>query len=133
MKKIRNHKLISLLLAIAIVISGVCLSEIQANSSFSCKEESVISAIENSIRNVSAYRTERLSQREVVSTIRQAKNLAKRISSRTEEHIAFCLSVADVLPQSPQYNAALEDSFLYETLCFVAIINYIHEQDGEKV
>ena len=133
MRKIRNHKLICFILAITIVISGVCLSEIQANSYFSCKQESSISTPDSSIRNVSAYRTERLSQREVVSTIRQVRNLTRRANSRTEFRIDICLSVVDILPQNSQYFAALEESFHYETLCFAAILNYIHEQDGEKV
>ena len=132
MRKVRNHKLICFLLAIAMVISGVCLSEVQANSYFSCKQESTISAPNNTIQHVSAYKTERLSQREVVSTIRQARNLTKRANSRIEYRIDTYLSAVDVLPQNPHYLSAIESTLYCETSCSIAILNYIHKQDGEK-
>lgn len=132
MRKVRNHKLICFLLAIAMVISGVCLSEVQANSYFSCKQESTISAPNNTIQHVSAYKTERLSQREVVSTIRQARNLTKRANSRMEYRIDTCLSTVDILPQNSQCLYAIDNALYYEISCSIAILNYIHEQDGEK-
>lgn len=133
MEKIRNHKLMSVMLAIVIMISGICLNEIQANSYFSCKQESHISSPDNTIDEGSVYRTERLSQREVISSIRQVRLNTRRANSKTENEIGFCPFDVDILPQRFHSISAVEERLYYETLCSIAILNYIHEQDGEKV
>ena len=69
MKKIRNHRAICILLAIAIMISGICLGEIQASSYSSCKQESSINTRDSIMQKNSVYRTEKLNQREVISSI----------------------------------------------------------------
>ncbi len=133
MRKIRNHKLICIVLTVAIMISGICLNGMQANSFFSCHKESSISAPDRLIEKGSIYRTEQLSEREVISSIRQVRTYSRRTNSRTEQEIAPVSLIADILPQIFHSITAVEERLYYETLCSVAILNYIHKQDGEKV
>ena len=133
MRKIRNHKWICIVLMAAIMISGICLNEIQANSFFSCHKESSISAPDRLIEKGSIYRTEQLSEREVISSIRQARNSSRRANSRTEQEIEFCLFDVEILPHKIHSLSAIEEGLYYDNLCSVAIVNYIHKQDGEKV
>lgn len=133
MRKIRNHKLICIVLTVAIMISGICLNGMQANSFFSCHKESSISAPDRLIEKGSIYRTEKLSEREVISSIRQVRTYSRRTNSRTEQEIAPVSLIADILPQKFHSITAVEERLYYETLCSVAILNYIHKQDGEKV
>lgn len=133
MEKIRNHKLICIVLTVAIMISGICLNGMQANSFFSCHKESSISAPDRLIEKGSIYRTEQLSEREVISSIRQVRTYSRRTNSRTEQEIDPVSLIADILPQKFHSITAVEERLYYETLCSVAILNYIHKQDGEKV
>ncbi len=133
MGKIRNHKLICIALMAAIMISGICLNGMQANSYFSCNRESCISAPDNTIEEGSVYRTEQLSEREVISSIRQVRTCSRRANSRTEQEIDPVSLVADILPQKFHFTSAIEERLNYDNLCSVAILNYIHKQDGEKV
>lgn len=133
MKKIRNHKLICIVMMIAIMISGICLNEIQANSYFSCKQESSITSPDNTLDEGSIYRTERLSQREVIRSIRQVRTNTRRASSKAESELCFCSFDVDILPQKFHSISAIEERLYYETLRSIAILNYIHKQDGEKV
>lgn len=133
MRKIRNHKLICIVLTVVIMISGICLNGMQANSFFSCHKESSISAPDRLIEKGSIYRTEQLSEREVISSIRQVRTYSRRTNSRTEQEIAPVSLIADILPQKFHSITAVEERLYYETLCSVAILNYIHKQDGEKV
>jgi len=132
MKKFRNHKLICMLLTIVIMISGICLGEIQASSSFSCKQESSIKAANSVVLKESVYRTEQLSQKEVISSIRQVRNITRRIHSRSEYETELCLFDVEVLPQKSLYLTAAEEGAYLEHSCSIAILNYIHKQDGEK-
>ena len=133
MGKIRNHKWICIALMAAIMISGICLNGIQANSFFSCHKESSISAPDKLVEKGSVYRTEQLSEREVIRSIRQVRNNSRRANSRTEQEIEFCLFDVDILPHKFHSISATEERLYYENLCSVAILNYIHKQDGEKV
>lgn len=134
MRKGRNHTIMSLLLAIAIMISGICLDRIPANSFFSCKETSVISVAGRPLKSVSAYKTETLDQREVLSSINQSPQNVDRNSVRTRwsEEVLF-LSTDNLTQDFRLYISAKENRLYYETLCSITILNYIHEQDGEKV
>ena len=133
MGKVRNPKLICIALAAALMISGICLSEMQASSYFSCNKEAHISAPDNTIEEGSAYRTEQLSEREVISSIRQVRTYGRRANSRTEQETETVSFDADILPQKFHSISAVEERLFYENLCSVAILNYIHKQDGEKV
>lgn len=133
MEKVRNHKLICIMLTIAMVISGVCLGEIQANSFFSCKQKSTITALDNTIQEGFVYETERLSQREVISSIRQVRSNIKRANAKAEYETELCLFDVEILPQKFHSMSAIEERLYYETLCSIAILNYIHKQDGEKI
>lgn len=132
MRKVRNHKIICALLAVAIMISGICLGEIQASSYFSCKQESSINTLDSMQGENSVYRNERLSQREVISSIRQVRNVSRRIHSRSEYETELCPVKVEALPQKFHSIWAMDDGSYLERLCKIAIITYIHEQDGEK-
>jgi len=132
MKKVRNHKLICMILTIMIMISGICLGELQASSSFSCKQESSIKAADSVIQKESVYRTEKLNQREVISSIRQVRNITRRIHSRSEYETELCLFDVEILPQKSPFLTAAEEGAYLEHSCSFAILNYIHKQDGEK-
>ena len=132
MKKFRNHKLICMVLTIMIMISGICLGEIQASSSFSCNQVSSIKAADSAIQKESVYRTEQLNQKEVISSIRQVRNVTRRINSRSEYEIERCPFNVEILPQKSLFLAAVEEGAYLEHSCSFAILNYIHKQDGEK-
>ena len=133
MGKIRNHRLICIALMGAIMISGICLSGMQANSCFSCNKESSITIPDNTIEEGSVYRTEQLSEREVISSIRQVRTYSRRVTSRIEQEIESVSFIAGILPQKIHSISAIEEGLYCDNLCSVAILNYIHKQDGEKV
>lgn len=133
MRKIRNHKTICIALMAAIMISGICLNGIQTNSFFLCHKESRISTSDNLIEEGSVYRTEQLSEREVIRSIRQVRNYGRRANSGAEQEIGFCLFDVDILPHKFHSISAIDERLYYENLCSVAILDYIHKQDGEKV
>ncbi len=133
MKKERNQKLICLLLIFAVMIFGICLEKIPANSYFSCKETSAIAKAENVIRNVSAYRTETLREREVLSFIRTTEREVRRNQNRTNYLLDFCLSGTEILSQKFRSKQVMDKDDSYrQSSCSAAILSYIHKQDGEK-
>ncbi len=133
MRKGRNQKWICLLLVIVVMISGICLEKIPADSYFSCKQTSTIAKADSVLRDVSACRTETLSQREVLSSFRTAKRELRRNQVRTIYQSGLCLSNAEFLPQNFQTKqAAREDNINCKDSCSAAILSYIHNQDGEK-
>ena len=133
MKKVRNQKLICLLMVFAVMISGICLEKIPVNSYFSCIETSAIVKDYNVLRDVSAYRTETLSQREVLSSIRTVKRELRRNQVRISYLSGLFLSNAEFLPQNFQLKHLEEEDGIYcKTSCIGAILSYIHNQDGEK-
>ena len=133
MRRIRNHKLICIVLMAAIMISGICLNGIQANSFFSCHKQSSISAPDKLIEKGSVYRTEQLSEREVIRSIRQVRNNSRRANSRTEQEAESCLFDVETLPHKFHSISAIEERPDFDNLYSVAILDYIHKQDGEKV
>lgn len=133
MGKMRNHKLICIVLMAAIMISGICLNGIQANSYFSYKKESRISVPNYTIEEGSVCRTEKLSESEVIGSIRQVRTCSRRVNSRMEQEIEAVSFEADSLPLKIQSISAIGERLYFDNLCSVAILNYIHKQDGEKV
>ena len=132
MKKTRNHKLMCMLLTIMIMISGICFEQLQANSYFSCNQGAAITKADSTIREVSVYESLQLSQREVISSIQQVRAAGRRTNSRSEYETELCLFDVEVLPQKFHSTSASEECSFSEHLCSVAILNYIHKQDGEK-
>lgn len=134
MKKVRNHKLICLLMAIAVMISGICLEKIPVNSYFSCKQANTITSSDSSFKKVSVYKAETLNQQEVLSSIQSTKREVRRSSFRDRSRATeFYISYADILPQNIHFKGvAKEDSSFQGMKCSIAILNYIHKQDGEK-
>lgn len=132
MKKIRNHKLICILLTIMIMISGICFEQLQANSYFSCRQEAAITKADSTIREVSVYESLQLSQREVISSIQQVRVAGRRTNSRSEYETELCFFDVEILPQKSHSTSASEERSFSEHSYSVAILNYIHKQDGEK-
>lgn len=131
MRNGRNHRIMCLMLAIAIMISGICLDKLPANSFFSCKKTSMITVASRQMKSVSAYKTEKLSQREVLSSINQVNKDGNQNTTATEE-IDF-LNPDNLAQDYRVYISAKENRLYYETLCSITILDYIHRQDGEKV
>ena len=133
MRRIRNQKCICLLLAIAIMISGMCSVKIPADSFFSCNQPNTIAKAERTFKNISACRTETLSQREVLSSLRGIKREYRKNQVRTYNLSGYSLSDMEIFPnnfQSKQF--AEEDGDFCNASCSAAILSYIHNQDGEK-
>lgn len=122
-----------MIIAVAIMVSGICLNEIQTNAYFSCKQDCKISVPENTIGENCVYRTESLSQREVIGSIRQVRVSSRRANSKTDTELCFHSFDVDILPQRFHSISAIEERLYYETLYSIVILNYIHNQDGEKV
>lgn len=133
MRKVRNQKWICLFMAIAVMISGICLEKIPADSYFSCNHTGTIAKSDGILRDVSACRTESLSQREILGSLRTAKRETRRNQIKTGFQTGFCVSYAECLLQIFQLNQAVEmDGNNCESSCSAAILSYIHNQDGEK-
>lgn len=134
MKNGRNHRFICLLLAVTIMISGICLDKIPANSFFSCKKTGAITIPNRQMKSVSAYKTEKLNQQEVLSSIHQIKKDSGPNTNSVQSVRAGNLLKLDGLAQDCRtYISAKENRLYYETLCSITILEYIHRQDGEKV
>lgn len=112
-----------------IMISGICPERVPADAFFSCSQNSSITGMDNIHNELSVCRTETFSQREVLNSLR----LSKRESRRNQVGATAVLhsSGTDILPYIFQSNQRDED-ICYETLCSLAILTYIHNQDGEK-
>ena len=133
MGKVRNQKWICLCLAIAMMISGICLEKIPADSYFSYNQTSTITKSDRVRLDVSAYRTETLSQREVLSSLRTVKRELRRNQVRTYYSSGMCLFNAEILPPIFQIKQLAEVEGIYGNTSYsVAILSYIHNQDGEK-
>ena len=134
MKRVRSHNIIYLIIISVIMISGICQEKIPAGSYFSCKEEKVLQVYGNDFESVSACKTETLSQKEVLFSIRLAKRQEERNNIRERHMFMPLISGAYSLPQNFHfYLSAKENRLYYEMLYSIAILNYIHNQDGEKV
>ena len=133
MRKIRNQKYICLLLAIAMMISGICLEKIPTDSYFSCNQKSILIKSERVYSNISVYRTETLSQREVLSSLRTAKRELRRNQIRTFHLSGDSLFHVGFLPQDFQSKRIAEGNHIFGKASYSAVIlSYIHKQDGEK-
>jgi len=133
MKRNRNHKWICLFLVMMVLISGMCLEKIPADSYFSCKQANTITKTNGIIHDVSAYRTETLSQREVLSSLKTAKRDFRRTQIRANYLSRLCILSAEQFPKNIQAKRVVEEDGLYcKETCSVAILCYIHNQDGEK-
>lgn len=131
MEKTRNQKWVCLILAVIVMISGICLERVPANALFSCTKNSAITRIDDTCKDLGVYRTETFNQREVLSSLRLARREIRRNQVRAAAML--CISSADILPQNFQSKKlAGEDRLYYEILCSLAILTYIHNQDGEK-
>lgn len=132
MRKVRNQKWICLLMAITVMISGICLEKIPADSYFSCSQTNTITKADSVLRDESACRTETLSQREVLSSLRTVKRDQRRNQVRTYYSSGMCLFNAEILPPIFQIKQAAKEEVYCESSCIAAILSYIHNQDGEK-
>lgn len=133
MGKVRNQKWICLFLAIAVMISGICLEKIPTDSYFSYSQNSTLTKADKVLRDVSVCRMETLSQREVLSSFRTAKREIRRNQIRTGLQAGISTSYAQFLLKNFQLNHLAEvDRTNGEGSCSVAILSYIHKQDGEK-
>lgn len=119
-------------MAVIVVISGICLEKIPANALFSCTKGCSINGTDSIYKDLSVYRTESLSQREVLNSMRIAGRDARRSQVRITAAVLF-LSIADILPRNFQSTRSVgEGRLCYEIMCSLAILTYIHNQDGEK-
>lgn len=133
MGKGRNHKWICFFVVIAVMISGICLEKIPADSYFSCKQTNTIAKVDGVLRDVSAYKTETLSQREVLSSLRISKRELRRNQVKTNYQSRISLSDAEFLPQNFQTKQKAEEKVISCKASSVSkILYYIHNQDGEK-
>ena len=131
MEKIRNQKWVCLVLAVIVMIPGICLERVPANSLFSCTKNTSLIGTDDTYKNISVYRAENFNQREVLGSMRLARRDVRRNQVRTAA--VLYISNADILLQNFQSKQIVgEDRLYYETLCSLAILTYIHNQDGEK-
>ena len=83
--------------------------------------------------DVAAYRTETLSQKEVLSSLSTARRELRRNQFRTYYPSGMCLSNAEILPPIFHINQTdREVGISCKTSCSATILSYIHNQDGEK-
>ncbi len=131
--RLRNQKWIWLCLAIAIMISGICLEKLPTGSYSSCNQTDSITETDNNIWDISACRIDTLSQRETLRSLRTAQRKLKRNPIRTFSSSGMNLSGAEILPQIFQWKQAMEIEGIYGNTSYsIAILSYIHNQDGEK-
>ena len=78
MEKVRNQKYACLILAVIIMISGICLERVPADALFSCVQDSSIISTDSVCKEIPAYRTETFNQREVLNAIRVTGRDARR-------------------------------------------------------
>lgn len=131
MKKIRNQKWACLVLAVIVMISGICLERVPADAFFSCVKNTSFTGIDHTDKELSVYRAESLNQREVLNSLRVSRRDGRR--SQTRVASVFCSLNVDILPHIFHLNQRKgDDRYGYETWSSLAILTYIHNQDGEK-
>ena len=131
MEKTRNQKYACLLLAVIVMISGICLERVPADAFFSCTENSAITRSDSTYKDLSVCRTETLNQREVLNSLRLARRDGRRGQTRVVTALFF--SDADILPHIFQTTQKRrQENQDYEILCSLTVLTYIHNQDGEK-
>ena len=132
MEKVRNRKWACLILAVIVMISGICMERVPANAFFSCTKSSSITGMDSIYKDLTVYRTETLNQQEVIDSIRLTGRDARRSQVRATVS-ALYFSCADILPPYIQSAGITGKSGLcFDAMCSLAILTYIHNQDGEK-
>lgn len=129
----RNQKILSYVLAILMLISGMCLGNVKADSFFASSSDSKKVCLSDTINEELAYvescTEEMLGHQSVANVVSAISNL--RLKTENGESLAFLC--VDILVPNTIYFYVTEDTvFSPEKHCKTVTLNYIHNQDGKK-
>lgn len=130
----KKNNLICILLAIAIVFSGMCSDKIQTDSLFSYANQTASTSTICSYDSLIPYtviRTEELTgARQIANTFkRHSERLNDKSGSRPGLYAAF---PAAILPEYLFFISCVTDMPIQEIVSNSIIITYIHNKDGKK-
>lgn len=132
----KPQKSICFLLIICLLFLGMCSERVQADSSFSCSDEtafhtdSSLRSVEKSILTDQLYVQETLTRESGITGLRQA---VRRVFARTYRGAALSLILADILPPISHIITASNDCELSaEPSSNTIIVSFIHHKDGKK-
>ena len=131
--KSRYDKILCLITALFILVSGMCLEIPQADFLLACIDNSPSSSYFSSPEST-LFQYE-LSSRETVGVRCETfvETTAKRPSLRTIFRFSLILFLAElVLLKTSNLQLAAETACAPETHYCTALLNYIHRQDGKK-
>lgn len=131
--KMRYNKMLCVIIAMFILVSGMCLEIPQADSFFACMDDSpTTSCISESKGIHSQYQ---LSSRETIGVRSTAfiSSTSKRPVLRTVLRVSVIMFLAEIfLLKASNLQRVAETAQAPETHYVTALLNYIHRQDGKK-
>ena len=131
--KSRYNKILCLITALFILVSGMCMEIPQADSFFACIDNSPSTSYLSSPEGaLSRYE---LSSRETIGVRSEAfvETTAKRPVLRTTFRGPLTLYLAELfLLKTSNIQLTVETSCAPKTHYFTELLNYIHKQDGKK-
>lgn len=131
--KRQYNKLVCVIIALFILISGMCLEVPQADSFFACVDNnSITSCISSSRGSFSQYE---ISSRETTGVHSETfvSNISRRPILRAIVRVSSILSLAEIfLLKTSDIQSVFDAVCVFETHYFTALLNYIHRQDGKK-
>lgn len=132
--KRRYDKILCIITAWFILLSGMCLEVPQADSLFACIDNSSSTSYMSSPEGtLSQYE---LSSRETIGVRGTAfiSSISRRPILRTTLRISLIMFWAEIfLLKTSNLQRAAETVCAPETHYFTALLNYIHRQDGKKI
>lgn len=131
--KSRNNKILCLITALFILVSGMCTEIPQADSLFACIDKNPSTSYFSSPEGT-LFQYE-LSSRETIGIRCETfvETTVKRPSLRTIFRFSLILLLAEVsLLKTSNLQLAAETACAPETHYCTALLNYIHRQDGKK-
>lgn len=127
----RRNNFICFLLAITMLISGMCFNSAKADSLFSCKNSVNSTSTIHSFDNLWSHpevRTEEISGVRILTSSIKSEN-----RSGAHTRLDCHLNSVEILSQNFFcYSTAVADDFYSEIRSNTVIINYIHQKDGKK-
>lgn len=134
MKTVKQKKWISIILVIVIMLTGMCFENTKADSYFwytDCKEnQSTLDISRCVLINQDLCTQDLIGERTSNSTFSQESQSNIKSNSK----LRIVLSLLENLPENPTYisESTIENVVCNTTYSSVAIISYIHRQDGKK-
>lgn len=128
MKRVQK-RLTSFILAVLLLLSGMCFENSRADASFSDALNAVTIADAEQVSVSPAVRVEENVAGQVMHAVKQIRRAGERSGFRTGADFSY----VELLPRSLYFSeAAIAEPIENEVLSNTVILDFIHQKDGKK-